>query len=234
MALSSGLIAYWKMDETSGTNANDEVGSNDLTLGGVTVNQTEAKLGKSFWFDGGDYADFTSAPTSGLSELTISMWVNSYSSTATRALWTEENALTYFQNTIQENSWSTRDTTAGEYGTRQILDTTEPVEDVWEHRVYVYSSSGGYKRVYINNSLDAEVNTTLAALTSVRDGMLSIGICSDSAPKEFYGYIDEVGLWNRALSTTEIAELYNSGSGYNGFLDPVIGFDAKFNKFLTA
>jgi hypothetical protein len=47
--------AWWRFDETSGTNANDEIGTADLTHDGATVNQASLLtdgLGKSVLYDG--------------------------------------------------------------------------------------------------------------------------------------------------------------------------------------
>jgi len=40
-----------------------------------------------------------------------------------------------------------------------------------------------------------------------------LGKPSGLSTADFDGLIDEVGIWSRALNSTEVSELYNSGSG---------------------
>lgn len=43
-------------------------------------------------------------------------------------------------------------------------------------------------------------------------------------PTEYFsGYIDEVGVWNRALSAAEVSQLYNNGAGLNPLGKSVVG-----------
>jgi hypothetical protein len=50
----TGPIAWWRLDETSGTTAHDSVGSNHGTVHGATW--TDGKFGGALFFDGGDSA----------------------------------------------------------------------------------------------------------------------------------------------------------------------------------
>lgn len=45
------------------------------------------------------------------------------------------------------------------------------------------------------------------------DGVFRIGFESSTASRKFTGLIDEASIWTRALSSNEVAELYNNGLG---------------------
>jgi hypothetical protein len=65
-------------------------------------------------------------------------------------------------------------------------------------------------RVYVNGSLDVTMKETSAALTSY-PSTLHVG-CMPAAttPQNFIGQLDEVAIWNRALSDAEIAQWYTN------------------------
>jgi len=78
----------------------------------------------------------------------------------------------------------------------------------WKHIVMIWN--GASRKLYKNNVI--EINTTGGSGTPV-NGTLQIGTTGG-----FYCYtngtiLDEMSWWNRALTATEVANLYNSGSG---------------------
>lgn len=69
-----------------------------------------------------------------------------------------------------------------------------------------------------SNANDAEGNSPSHTETSA-GGQIGARI----SPTEYFsGYIDEVGVWNRALSSSEVSQLYNSGSGQNPLARPIM------------
>ena len=68
---------------------------------------------------------------------------------------------------------------------------------------------GSDLKVYFNGSLNASATNGLGNPT------INIG---GTGNENFIGSVDAVGIWNRALSDAEVAELYNSGTGLE--LDP--------------
>lgn len=73
--------------------------------------------------------------------------------------------------------------------------------------VSVQSGVTGGTKMYINGSLDATGTTTI---TSTTDPLI-IGKNSYSNSARFNGLIDEVALFNSALSATDASNIYNSG-----------------------
>jgi hypothetical protein len=84
--------------------------------------------------------------------------------------------------------------------------------DTWYHIAMVYD--GTHVQGYVNGALDGSVDASGAVQTT--DGALRIGAyapVNGTASKAFFhGQIDELSLYNRALSNSEIAALFNAGS----------------------
>ena len=71
-------------------------------------------------------------------------------------------------------------------------------------------------------AVDEGTPVTIAWTSGGRDstGAFYIGNSADTF-SAFDGVIDEVGLWSKVLSATEITDLYNSGAGFAYPFDPV-------------
>ena len=86
----------------------------------------------------------------------------------------------------------------------------------WVHIVAVYDGTLGSGKIYINgvDSTVATLNVSPASLGSATSS-LTIGddVNAVASFKVWNGSIDQVAIWNRVLSPTEITELYNSGNG---------------------
>ncbi|HXD93429.1 MAG TPA: PKD domain-containing protein [Bacteroidia bacterium] len=78
----------------------------------------------------------------------------------------------------------------------------------WQHMVMV--KSGTNYSIYCNGVLQAS-NTMLSMPISE----IVMGLRADNQ-FNFNGYIDDIGLWNRALDSTEIFGLYNNYTNNNG------------------
>ena len=82
----------------------------------------------------------------------------------------------------------------------------------WHHIVMVVDSSGNGK-LFVNGEQEA----TWSSGTNTSVNKFSIGQEYDgtgsSASDFFDGKIDEVAVWNVALSTSDVTSLYNSGNG---------------------
>lgn len=211
--LDEGIKCYWKFDETEGTDAVDASGNGFTgTIDGATINQTGI-TGKAYSFDGtDDMVTLSSSPTASLSEVSLSIWVNPDELVAANAIYCETySASYYYQFAITQGVWYTRDNSTGATGaSEQLAMPTLTIND-WNHLVFVYSVSGGYKRIYLNGELESESTTSVGTLTASRTDM-RIGNDIDGA--DFDGLMDEPLIYSKALTEPEIADLWNEGNGY--------------------
>ena len=74
----------------------------------------------------------------------------------------------------------------------------------------VVTFDGSNVRLYVNGIQVASTSTTSVPETKVNQP-LRIGANSLSITDIFKGDIDEVGVWNKALSSSEIAKIMNNG-----------------------
>jgi len=206
--LLTGLTNYWQLDEASGTLA-DEVGSATLTGTDITYSQS-GKVGTSISFNGTSSKAATSSgflkPTTAFS---ISFWIKTTCS-ETNQKWFYEyysgvgGLIGYYNNgliqlRLSDAVNSVTFSLTGSYN-----------DNAWHHIVFSWSKAGSIIG-YVNN------------VSKLSDAW-AYDIIASSAPDMTFmadnygsgwvsGYLDEVGIWNKALTTDEIAELYNSGNG---------------------
>jgi hypothetical protein len=227
-SLLTGLIAYYKLDESSG-NASDSSGSGFTLTNNNTVTYTTAKINNG--------ADFGTSNTSRFLDYTggnmgvdggsisFNMWVKVGVQPTT-------SGDAQFQHFIVQGSNNTRTMNliryfndAGTYkiqfergknnvGGEGYVHTQTLTLDTWFMLTYTYD--GTTVRAYVNNSLVGSgsasgsgtgTNTFIQGLRLGRHALISGGAYLTQ------GQIDEVGVWSKALTTDEITSLYNSGNG---------------------
>jgi len=220
----SGLVSRFTFD----IDARDSYGTNDGTFaGGASVAQDGAR-GSVLSLDGtDDYVGLpASAMTSGRSEVTLSLWINPDEWVASNTIWDEYAVSNYWQFSVHNSYWFTRDTSTGTTGSRNN-DLAMPTVSTgsWHHLAFVHSDSGDDKEIWYDGELYSSTSTSVDMLTSDRDGA-RIGYPCDGT--YYDGLIDDVRLYSRALSQTEIALLaeetlytltVNSGTGDGDYVE---------------
>ena len=202
MALTTDLEAYYKLDETSGTVVEDATGNIDATNNGATVNQAGI-IDKSYDFEHSGYLTTDSSFTFG-TEITMSGWVYI------------ENQVEAFA-IVSKTSDDTNDLALEVYNGEPYIILGNSIFvgmgsamsiNTWHHVVGTYD--GTTMKIYVDNDLK---NSGTSFSGNVADSILYIGWDRGIAGRFLTGKIDEVGIWSRALNSTEVTELYNSGSG---------------------
>jgi general secretion pathway protein G len=212
-SLLTNLIAYWKMDETNGLAVYDSVGSANGTVTGTgAVNNQIGKINTSYSFDitKSGYINVPHIDLDG-TPFSIAYWQNSTYSTQVGdpGVIASANSTTRNFNIINRvgnhlASFRTWDESSGD---NTLLSST-PVEDSsWHHVVCVVT--GTQKLIYVDGVLDNQVSW--AHYLKPDPNSLRIGNAIFNGI--FNGSLDEIGIWTRALSPTEVSTLYNSGTG---------------------
>src|SRR3989339_1006674 len=204
--LTKGLVSYYKFDG----DVLDSHGIYDGTNYGAT--NTEGIIGDAKEFDG--MSNYVSIPNivGSSSEGTISTWinVNSISGETEGILCAGINYEPWIMLHIGESGALAFTVQAvGTISTNNGAITTNS----WHHVVY---TSDGISRsaIYIDGSLRETTGNGGGWLNDIAYTQLAIGVLDrPDNYGEFDGKIDELGIWNRALTADEISELYNSGNG---------------------
>ncbi len=210
--LVNGMVSYYKFDATSG-DAIDEMGINNGTVSGATRNQT-GKINKAFDFDGyNDYVALGSNSSlgSGLEDaFTFSAWIKTSDFDIEKILSNEGYYSSYYLGGDNEKlKLSVR---VGYSSYVSITGTTDLDDNSWHHVVAKFDGDDLY--LYVDGVMENSQDIGWYG-PFFENEYVHIGARKrySSTYEEFDGLIDEVGIWNRALTSEEITELYNSNAG---------------------
>jgi len=222
--LRSGLVGYWKLEETSGTTANDERGVFDGTSTNVTVNQT-GKVGKCYDFPGNAYItmgnnlDFDSDEA-----WSMAAWINPDSHSSFGAIMSKMQSSGFYTGYYLSTNTTTGALVPiirGSASNNRILiisSLSVTIGEGWAHVVLTYDGSedAGGVYVYKNGSVDGSPSVSENTLSTSTSSSAPFNIGSrdnSTSTAAFDGQIDEPMMFNREISALEVKQLYNSGSG---------------------
>ena len=200
-----GLIGWWKMDEVSGTVAADSSGNgNDGTVVGG-AQWVSGYIDGAIDFDGDDdYIDCGHDPvfnTAG--EMTVATWL------------TVRSVPTAWASVVAKGEYSWRlscenlqpmfhfGITIWSATNPSIAGGTAVGFNEWHHVAGTYD--GANINVYLDGSLDGTIATT--SPIGVNAANVLIGENPEAAGRNWDGMIDDVRIYNRALSQAELGEL---------------------------
>jgi len=204
-----GLVSYYKLNETSG-NVLDSLGLNNGTNFGATPNVV-GKVNTAYDFEASesDYINLDNLSSlSNLTNFSISCWVKLESKTGYDSLIVKGYSGGDYAWWLRLNS----DATAFEFRINNggiVGSTINPSLDIWYHVVAIYNGSNA--SIYVNNSLPDSIAWSTDPDVNIQN--VSIGRDTGLNLRFLDGIIDEIGIWNRSLSTDEITQLYNNGDG---------------------
>ena len=215
--LENGLIGYWSFDEGSGITANDSSGNGN---NGTLVNGpiwTPGEIAGALSFDGVD--DYVSFASQAQSTISISAWV--YAQATPGNVFPRIIDMPGYVLFLPEPSnpksnpaslgfLSRRSDGDGEWNT----PANSMAYNSWNHVAVVYDSSSTSNNadLYING-----VKQTISKINPPRGTQTSNegeGIIGNHIPlnRGWDGLIDELRIYNRALSAAEIVSLYDQGN----------------------
>jgi hypothetical protein len=213
MSLLNGLVSYYKFDETSGTTANDSVGSNHGTLSNARIftRSTDGKIRTGADFRGGN--DSLDSSTLGSGILSFGGWIH------IESLSSQSIPLCVVDSGSNTRKWFIQLTTGGKFRVAgfttsfQYVDSNSTYSVGGIHHVVFVKENSSVFKLYINGVLEGTLNQTLTVPTNpiFRAGA---GMATNGALTEYHnGWIDECFVFNRALSATEVTQLYNMQKG---------------------
>ncbi len=217
----NGLIGWWPFNG----NANDEsINTNDGTVIGATL--TTDRFGitnRAFSFDGiGDSIVVLNIPF--CSNYSFNSWIKCDTLLTPYPL--IYNQLTSFENNrlhllgvgYPNNLFGKGFT--GDDSNGNLITSTIRLDDAnWNMISVVYDYQNGIVKMYINGTFNGSAG--IAAGPSTFGGRTKFGNGFTQQPnsppydsKGFVGKIDDIGIWNRALTQQEITDLYNGNICY--------------------
>jgi hypothetical protein len=220
-SLDNGLVTKWSFDEGSGTTASDSVGGNNGTLTGGPSWAT-GKVGGAISLSGAGN-QYISLPnlSLGTNPFTVSAWVNpvsvagkSYnygagiiSNTNSESLGdfylgvNSQGAVFFYNNRTGGN-----DSTGVSY---TQIDTNIVPLNTWTLITAIWD--GTSKRIFVNGV--EKTGLSNKSLGTNNGSKHTIGLWSALSTYSFNGLVDDVRLYNRALSVSEVSQLYTEVNG---------------------
>jgi hypothetical protein len=203
-------VGTWTMDEGSGTVAHDSSGGgHDLALTGNPA-WVPGESGSALQFNGTDQYGQTSGPvldTTG--NFSVAAWVklDSTGHFATAVSQDGDNASAFFLQYSAADNRFAFSTVGG-----RALSDSPPVTGQWYHLVGVHDANKGTYTLYVNGQPQQKV--LQQCLGDSSSGPLAVGRGFFGGNKtDFWpGTIDQVHVWDRALSASDVAALYASGT----------------------
>ncbi len=206
-----GLVVSWKLDDATGKVATDSIGSNDGTLSSgfaSTTGWVDGKVSTALNFDGyDDYVTFNGAPLAFANNFTISAWVYPKRSTGSGCYFAlgAQDQVSGIDCFVSGKTLLVQGRTPAGWQ-KAYFYTGAIADNTWYHLVVVYDRST--LRAYVNGQLqgsatwggDILYNTAVAS----RLGTDTLSY--------FVGYLDEITLFSRPLSDTEVQDLYQPTS----------------------
>ncbi|MBI1762954.1 MAG: LamG domain-containing protein [Acidobacteria bacterium] len=198
----TGLVSWYRGEG----NANDVLNAHPGTLrNGVTFNTS--RVGQAFTFDGVDDAIELGAWFN-LPTFTLALWVKPGATQTAYANIIDNNHTDNRAWVLQQNGGTLNQYIWGVAGIQPVI-TFNLTADVWQY-VALTLDANRVTRVYVNG---VEVGPASGTQAPVYDGtqFLRLGAWGGGG-RNWRGQLDEVGIYNRALTTGEVLALFNAGS----------------------
>lgn len=229
MALTDGIIAYWNFDQTTG-NLLDQTDNNYDASPNNTPNQSATGIISTAWdFDEGsdetadvDIDFVTDNAGATVYDGTISIWFKADAgSDDARLIHYGASNISYgvgfYQSKIYIECYY-----FGNILNVQFDDVLTLDGSTWNHIIWTSDETDGQK-FYLNGSAttavtyNAGAQTTDACFFTCADASATNCVLAENNNKsgfwQYNGIMDEFGVWDRALSAAEAAEIWNSGAG---------------------
>ena len=210
----NGLQAYYTADNTP----NDALGTyngtlvNGATYGTGIINQGFSLDGVNDYVSVGNLLNFD-----GSTPFSLSCWFNPNNVSGFKPLISNMiGSPTYQGIELQISSNVLRVFLNNTSGTNSIRfsGSTTFTPSAWYHAVFTYDGSKDISgcNLYFNSSLETKTSTVNNLTGSIYSGSNTYLGTGQNFTLYNSGLLDEVGIWNRVLTSTEATELYNSGA----------------------
>jgi len=216
--ISNGLVGYWTFDGGQthwNTNTTDDVSGNGntgtLVSLATSTSRVAGKIGQALKFDGVNTCVTTSKNINN-SQFTFTGWV--YAKSAA-------DRIGFFgQNDVAEFGFLDSSTFSLYTSFTNTLTAPMISFNTWHFVAAVGGSAGTF--MYLDGVKVASADGTTDYGSSIYN--FNIGGCGiwDYTGNNFNGYIDDVRIYNRALSAGEVQQLYHAGAANAGHSDAII------------
>ena len=237
------MIAYWKLDESSGSTYDDFYDGHDGECAGQCPTPATGCVNGAQVFDGAttgiDIPAETSFDWGKDDSFSIEFWMKRPGACAAYDVPHNEVIAGRDDSSTLLHWWvgvSCKDHGKALFG---LIDTDGGEDDAWavgdtvvtggawHHIVAVRDGDAGKISIYVDSTEEASASATFSAGFDSATAPLNLGWLNLSGGYHFEGTLDEVALYDRALSSDEIQQHYNEGGSGPGYC---INPDITVNK----
>lgn len=236
-SLTDSLVSYYSFD----TNGEDITDNTNDCFGNAVHRNTGGKLNGYYVFSGAEWLDCSGDfPTRLTKDFTISFWFNT----------SVAGAFNSYGGMYQDDAGTGKEFQVGEWGDNQVgfeaspsggnVDGSNPpylgnthggswgmitltyngtTFTLWDNSSVVKHLAGSGDFVY-----EPTANYTMGGLHRINPAL------------DFTGSLDEYGIWNRSLTSTEISTIYNNGTGlpYTAFGGGSVTLNSPENNYISS
>lgn len=225
-AIGSGLKAYWGCNETGASFTDSHTNSIDINrVGSVNAGSTTGVISTCRTFGSTTSQYRSDTGTSAVEDLvdidsgvTVSGWfyTTSVSGLGNRIILLGRgansvgsvNSVFYLYVSADQAKFSVINSSQA---VKTVTSSLSLSASAWYHLVGVYDSSSSELRIYVSGTQYGTTTSVNNYAVTAGDSYITIG----SNPPAGTFYVDELAVYGRVLSASEITYLYNSGSGRN-------------------
>lgn len=205
MAATSNVISWWPGESNGMDNFG---GANGFLTNGMAF--TNAEVGNGFLCNGSNSAVQLGNPVNlQLQNFTVEAWVKRFSSTASSLVTPNASIISYGTGGWGFGVWNDGRLLLTRAGVNNIDGFVGFTDTSAFHHIAVTKSNTTVVFYYDGKPFPVGAYSSVFTFTT----NIAIGAEGDNYGTGFYGIIDELTVYNRALSTTEITNIFNAGRG---------------------
>lgn len=213
----NSLVAWWPFNG----NANDESGNGNhgsVTSASLTTDRFDT-TNRAYYFTNSCYIEVQDSDKLDLSgNFSISYWFKADSFSLVNMVLAKHNiAAGNNVGTYATGIWKDGGNNKVNFQATPLFtpatypDTTGNVTTgVWHHFVTTYDTATDSLRYYLNNTLIAVKNLNFDITNNSLKLFIGTNYDGGSFTNQFFGKIDDIGIWSRVISGSEVSDLFKS------------------------